>query len=246
MKIIFVLIIFNILSLVFAEEVLVTVHPDYPPVSYFDEKDKKIKGVAVDLVEAALKNMNVKYRLVNTGTWGRAQEEVKLGRVDMLLPPYKTSEREEWIYFQEKPILMDETAVFVAKGNEFKYQKFSDLVNRRGVAIINDSFGDEFDRFDRDKLKMKRLATTEQCFKFILKNRGDFVIAGLHAGKRVLKDLGLMDQVSILNERVIVTGMYAGISKKSKFFSEDKRKEFERQLKDLVEKNAQKEFEKKY
>ncbi len=198
--------------------VTVTGHPDYSPVSFHNKTTNSIDGIAASKLKDALIKMGVRYKFVFTGTWARAQEEVKLGRIDILLPPYRTDERESWLHFQKIPFMMDETAIFVPKNKLIKFDQLSDLLKFRGVAIINDSFGDEFDKFDKDKLKLKRLATTEQCFKFLLKDRADFLVAGLHAGNRVLQSMKQRDNFIILPKRVIVTGMYAGISKKSPFF----------------------------
>lgn len=201
--------------------ITVTGHPDYSPVTYQDKTRNSIEGIAVTRLKKAVEKMGYKLRSVYTGTWARAQEEVRIGRVDILLPPYKTDERLTWLDFQEKPFMMDETAVFVRKNKKIKFSELSDLLQYRGVAIINDSFGDDFDKFDRDRLKLKRLASTEQCFRFLLKDRADFLVAGYYAGNRVLDAMGEKKNFIVLSKRVIVTGMYAGISKKSEIFNKN-------------------------
>lgn len=224
-----------------------TAHPDYPPVSFVDKSTNELKGVAVDLLKEALIKMGKKPKSIRIGTWARAQEEVKLGRIDLLLPPYKTAEREEWLWFQQSPILSDETSVFVVKNSTLKFTKLSDLKSKRGVAIIHDSFGPLFDQFDKTDLKMSRLATTEQCFKFLLKNRADFVVAGHLAGMQVLKKLNLEQSIVALPNRVIVTGMYVGISKKSKNVNNQKFiEQLNKEIQNLIELGVHKELLKKY
>lgn len=201
--------------------ITITGHPDYNPVTYQDKNRNSIEGIAVERLRKAVEKMGYKLKSVYTGTWARAQEEVKIGRIDILLPPYKTDERMSWLEFQEKPFMMDETAIFVRKNRSIKFNELSDLLKYRGVAIINDSFGDEFDKFDREKLKLKRLASTEQCFRFLLKERADFLVAGLYAGNRVLESMREKENFIVLPKRVIITGMYAGISKKSETFKKN-------------------------
>lgn len=208
-------------NLVKEKVITVTGHPDYGPVTYQDKARNSIEGIAVTRLRKAVEKMGYKLKSVYTGSWARAQEEVRIGRVDILLPPYKTDERLTWLDFQEKPFMMDETAIFVRKNKKIKFSELNDLLQYRGVAIINDSFGDEFDKFDRDKLKLKRLASTEQCFRFLLKDRADFLVAGYYAGHRVLDAMGENKNFIVLPKRVIVTGMYAGISKKSQTFNKD-------------------------
>ena len=214
--------------------VTVTTHPTYEPVTFINKKNNKIEGAAVELTQIALSRMGYETKLVNTGSWARAQAQVKSGAIDILLPPYKTVERQDWMWFQTRPILDDETGIFVRKNSSLLTKdpkSIQQLIGSKGVAIINDSFGDEFDRLDKEKLKMDRLASTELCFRFVQNGRADFAIAGLYAGKKVLKDMGIEDQLTYLPLRAVITGMYIGISKASPLGKDDKfRQQLETQL----------------
>lgn len=192
----------------------VTGHPDYPPVIWAS-KDGKLKGVAVELLEKILKEAKIKVVFTNVDTWGRAQEEVKSGRFDILLPPYKTNERVALYNYSAETFMMDETVVFVRKGEEFKFEEFSDLLKYPGVAIINDSFGTKFDEFEKTNKNLTRLPTTEQCFRFVEKKRARYIIAGLNSGRATLTKLMLDDKYTVLPKRIIVTGLYAPVSLKS-------------------------------
>lgn len=193
----------------------ITGHPDYPPVIWFNKKTNQFQGVGVELIEIILKEVNIKPVFINVETWGRAQEEVKSGRIDMLLPPYKTNERLAFFNYAADAFLQDETVIFVKKGKEFKFDKLSDLLKYPGVAIINDSFGKEFDELDQKSKHITRLTTTEQCFRFVDIDRAHYVIAGLNSGLSVLMKSNWEDKYVYLPKRIIVTGLYAPISLKS-------------------------------
>ena len=77
-----------------SKTISVTGHPDYVPMIWASKDNKEIRGLVVELVEMAFAELGVTVKRFNSGTWGRAQEEVKVGRIDMLLPPYKTKDRE--------------------------------------------------------------------------------------------------------------------------------------------------------
>lgn len=196
-------------------EIKITGHPDYPPVIWQDDKTGKLTGIAVELVETILKEVNIKSIFLNSDTWGRAQEEVRAGRVDMLLPPYLTKERVEYYAYAKDPLLMDETVLFVQKGQKFKYRTFKDLEKLQGTAIISDSFGDLFDAYEKKHLMVHRLAKTTQCFEFLLSGRARYMVAGYYSGIAVAARMGIEDKVEILPKRVVVTGMYAPFSRKS-------------------------------
>jgi polar amino acid transport system substrate-binding protein len=196
----------------------ITGHPHYPPFVWHDEKDKAkatLTGIAIEILQMAFANINVKTEIIFIDTWGRAQEEVKLGHIDILVPPYKNDERIHFFNFSKNPIFMDETALFVKKGKKFKFNTLSDLKKYKGVAITNDSFGTEFDNYDKSDLHITRLNITEQCFKFLEIGRADYVVAGLFAGLTEIRKLKLGHSIFPYPKRVIKTGMYAPISLKS-------------------------------
>ena len=215
-----------------AKEVRITGHPDYPPIVW--KKDGQLVGSAVTIVKKALENIGYKVKLVPIDTWGRAQEEVRLGRVDILLPPYKTPERERVYAFPEKPFLMDSTALFYKEGNKVKFEEFKDLKAYSGVAIINDSFGEEFDKADEKYKLLKRLKKTEQCFQYLYKDRADYVVAGQNAASVVLNKIGLAHKIHVHEKLVVETGMFTAISKKSKYNTSEFKTKFFKEVEKLI------------
>jgi polar amino acid transport system substrate-binding protein len=218
---------------VHAKEVLITGHPDYPPVIW--QEDGELVGSSVTIVKKALINLGYTPKFISVGTWGRAQEEVKFGRIDILLPPYKTSSREEYYEFPKKPFLMDRTSVFTRKGFELKFNTFKDLKKYEGVAIINDSFGEEFDKAEKKYSLLRRLTKTEQCFQFLLKKRADYVVAGHNAAIAVTAKMGLSDKIEAKDKYIIETGMYTAISKKSKLNTKEFRESFFKEVEKLIQ-----------
>ncbi|WP_127718143.1 ABC transporter substrate-binding protein [Halobacteriovorax sp. HLS] len=240
MKLFSILLLIVACPLTLGAELTATGHPDYPPIAW--ESGGSLKGASVELVKAALKNLGHTVRFVPVGTWGRAQEEVKSGRIDILLPPYKTPKRELVYTFPERPFLMDKTAIFTKKGKVIKFNEFKDLKQFDGVAIVNDSFGDKFDKADNDHKILKRLSKTEQCLQFLLRGRADYLIAGQNAALAVISKLGLKDKFDIQEQLIIETGMYTAISKKSvyntKKFTESFFKEMDRLVSEKLHEKA--------
>lgn len=234
------------MSLPNAREIKITGHPDYAPVVWQDAKTGRLMGIAVELIETILKEVNIKVLLVSSDTWGRAQEEVRAGRIDMLLPPYRTPERENYYSYANEPILMDETVLFVPKGKAFKYKKLQDLEKLQGTAIIDDSFGLEFDKYEKTNLSVRRLAKTTQCFEFLLSGRAQYMVAGHYSGLAVASKINIEDKVEVLPHRVIVTGMYAPLSKKSAWNKPDLQKYIQQRVKFFNQNGKIEELRKKY
>jgi polar amino acid transport system substrate-binding protein len=143
-------------------------------------------------------------------------------------------------------MFMDETVIFVKKGREFNFRKLKDLKQYKGVAIINDSFGTEFDNFDSKELKILRLKTTEQCFNFLEASRADYIVAGIHSGMDVANKLKLKNKITILPKRVIITGMYAPISLKSKWSQPEVEKFLSAKFLEYQKNGTLKKLEEKY
>lgn len=226
--------------------ITITGHPDYAPIIWFNKSTNQFQGIAVDLIEKILKEADITPKFVNVETWARAQEEVKNGRIDMLLPPYKTPDRLAFYNYSANAFLMDSTVVFVKKGNEFKFDKITDLFKHSGVAIVNDSFGTEFDNLDKKTKHLIRLTSTEQCFRFVDKGRASYVVAGFHSGLMAMAQLNLTDSFTYLPNRIIVTGLYAPVSLKSPWNTPDFNNYLKTKFDEYNEKGTIKELEKKY
>lgn len=226
--------------------VSITGHPDYPPVIWHSKKDDKLKGVAVEATETFLKELDYKVKNRPIATWARSLKEVSEGNVDIILPPYLTKPREKQYLYPQTPFMMDETVLFIRKDSNLKFTKLSDLRAYKGAAIINDSFGDEFDQYNRKVLKIKRLTKTEQCFRFLLKGRTDYVVAGKSAGIAVMAQMGVDDKIQIHSRPVIQTGMYLGASLKSKKNINKIIEHFEKRTLQWKKEGKFKELEEKY
>ncbi|GEM_PF-3572673 len=232
MKLLFILITYVISISSFTSEVKVTAHPDYPPVTW--ESGGTLKGAAVKLTETALINLGYKPVFVPVGTWGRAQLETRLGRVDILLPPYKTPERESFFAYPDKPLLVDKTIILTKKGRVISYEKYEDLKKFEGIAILNDSFGDEFDQADKKHNILKRFSKTKQCLEFLLRGRADYLIAGENAVKAIISKLDLEGKFDIQEKAITESGMHAVISRESIYNTKKFRDRFFGEMKRLV------------
>ena len=226
--------------------ITVTGHPDYPPVVWQKKDSRELIGISVELLQKIFEEANIKVEVINTDTWGRAQVEVAKGNIDMLMPPYKNTEREKVYRYSKFPFLMDDTVVFVKKGKTFKFNSLNELIGKKGVAITHDSFGSSFDSFAEKKLSLHRLPKTEHCFKFLLKDRADYMVAGYTAGLAVAATMDILENIDVLHHRIIVTGMYLPISLASPWNIPEVHTFLEKRVQQLTSNGYVKKLEKKY
>lgn len=226
--------------------ITITGHPDYPPVMWVNKTTGKFQGVAIELLEKMLSEVDIKPLFINVETWARAQEQVKNGQIDLLLPPYKTDDRQKIFNFPADAFMQDETVIFVKKGKEFKFESFEDLLKYPGVAIINDSFGEEFDNFEKKQKHIRRLPTTEQSFRFVDKDRARYIVAGINSGNAAIAKLNWEGRYVYLPKRIIVTGLYLAGSKKSVWNFPEFNSYLNKKYKEYNRQGIVKDLEKKY
>jgi len=198
------------------KKIVLTGNSGYPPVSWRDRAHPgNITSVAGELVEMAMKDMGVPVENKFVGPWKRAQLAMRDGEVDAIHSAYINEERKTYMDYTAVPFMMDPTVIFVKKGHAFPFKRKEDLVGLQGASPIGESYGDEFDNFAKDKLKIDLVTSVDVAFKRLLADRSQYVVFGLYPGMAAAEANGLADQIEQLPTPVITAGMYVAFSKKS-------------------------------
>ena len=104
---------------------------------------------------------------------------------------------------------------FVAKGKEFPFTDKNDLIGKKGVTNVGESYGNEFDAFMKEKLDVARADGIDAAFKDLLDGKADYLIAGYYPGLAEAAKEGLKDKVVALNQALLSQEMFVAFSKKS-------------------------------
>jgi len=189
-------------------------HPEWEPI--MSQSGDKIVGVGPELVEKIFNQLGIKVNSNFTGAWDVVQAKARTGEVDVLAAAYKTDERETYMDYSVAYI-KDPIAVFINKKNKFSYAKWDDLINKKGVATIGDSYGQEFDDYIKNKLAVARVETTKQAFDMLAENQADYFLYALYSGNSEIKKQNYGDKIEALPEYVSTENFYITISKKSPY-----------------------------
>src|SRR5688572_5663243 len=119
-------------------------HPEWTPIMF--QSGSAIDGVGPALAQKILDDAGVNVSFPHTGTWDQVQAKARTGEVDMLVAAYKTTERETYMVYSDAYVT-DPIAVYVARGRTFPFNSFDDLIGKRGIAMVGDSYGQAFDDF---------------------------------------------------------------------------------------------------
>ena len=189
-------------------------HPEWPPIMF--RSGSAIDGAGAALVKKIFADLGVPIEINYTGTWDEVQGKARTGDVDVLVAAYKTTERLGYMVYSD-PYTTDPVAIYVARGKAFPFNTWDVLIGRKGIAMVGDSYGQEFDDFAAKSLTLTRVTTTQQAYDMIANGQGDYFLYSLYAGDDFLKKAGTAAQFESLPKFVDEEFFYITISKKSPY-----------------------------
>lgn len=189
-------------------------HPEWQPIMY--QNGDVIEGAGPDLVKQIFADEGVKVETPYTGAWDEVQAKAKSGEVDVLVAAYKTTEREGYMVYSD-PYTTDPIALFVKTGSKLAYTTWDDLVGKKGVATVGDSYGQAFDDFIKAKLSVERVGTSKEAFEAVMTGKAEYFLYSLYAGNKEIKAGALEGKVTSLPQYVTQESFYITISKQSPF-----------------------------
>lgn len=112
------------------------------PWAPFIQKDNANPGVSVEIITEAFKTQGhtVDFKIM---PWTRALNEVKSGKVDVLIATWFTSDRTAFLKYSE-PYLENSLKFIKRKGDGFEYNGLDSLSGKTVGVIRNYGYGDEF------------------------------------------------------------------------------------------------------
>jgi polar amino acid transport system substrate-binding protein len=159
------------------KQLIASGNPQYPPYLWRDPEDEgRLIGANADLLQLLAKELGIPIELRYVGPWARVQEEARGGRIDLIAGAFWTLPRTEYMDYFHPAFRETRSVLWVREGRRLNYQRWNDLIGRQGVTVINNSFGEEFDRYAKDKLKMSQVASLEQAIQMLQRARADYLI----------------------------------------------------------------------
>lgn len=190
-----------------------TGNAEYPPYLWRDPHNpQQLIGANADLIKHLGTLLGLQIDVVYGGPWSRAQEEVRSGRVDMLVGYFLTTERERTLDFVKPPFLFTSSMIWVRHNDAFPYQQWSDLIGRSGGTLVNNSYGQAFDDYAKAHLALEAVPTASQAFQKLMLKRNDFVIFEQFPGRALTKKLGIENAVEPLEPPISSEGLYLALS----------------------------------
>lgn len=152
-------------------------NPQYPPYLWRSaETDDRLLGANAEMLAWLSRELGMPIELRYVGPWGRVQEEMRAGRIDLIAGAFFTLPRAEYMDYFHPAFHVTRSIVLVRKGSPLEYRRWSDLEPLRGGTVTGNSFGEEFDRYAREKLKLTPVASLERALQMLERSRIDYLI----------------------------------------------------------------------
>lgn len=192
-------------------------NPEYPPLLWEDPvAPEQLTGAVTALLGEILESLGVKLEVQNLGSWARVQRLARIGELDMIAGAFITSERIQYMDYLLPPFTNLAASIWVPKDKVFEYRHWPDLQGKRGSTLINNSFGQGFDRYAEKNLQIVGVRTIEQSFEMAIAGRIDYVLYERLQGQVKLQRLGLADEFVALDVPVSTEGLFFTFSKNSR------------------------------
>ncbi|MGF1630485.1 MAG: substrate-binding periplasmic protein [Kiloniellaceae bacterium] len=168
---------------------------DFRPYSFFDEKEGRMRGILIDLMEVLGEACG--YAMTHEGfPWARAQHMVANDAADALCCPI-TEKRSEYVYFAPTIVTpLAEAHLFVTVDNPRAdalraVRSKEGLYDFTAVDFIGNSSGEHIWQYHPQRITVRNI---QQILKMLLAGRADFYYADPLVTWIQMGELGLLDR----------------------------------------------------
>ena len=194
-------------------ELTITGHPSYPPIGYQD--GTAIAGAGAAMLTEIGATLGVTVVPLYTGTWEEAQAATRDATADIIFGIYYNDERATYLDYVQPAFTTDPVVVLVRSGAGFAFAGQDDLIGKRGVTNIGESFGVDLDAFIAANLEVARVDGLEAAIDELLAGNADYLIYGLYPALAVATEMGVRDQLEVLSPTLLDADMFVAFSKQS-------------------------------
>lgn len=195
------------------ERLIVTGSPDAPPYLWRDPGNPAhLIGASADLMVQAGQELGIKVEVLYGGKRSQAQDEVKTGRMDMLLDAPLTVAGLSSLDYIHPPLMRNDYLVWTRKDSALAYETPADLSGHAGAISEKARTTEAFDTFALHQLTLKPEPGLTAAFQKLLLGQVEYVLAGRYAGMATAQTLGIADDVMAHPQPIDQPGLFLVIS----------------------------------
>ncbi|WP_420547617.1 substrate-binding periplasmic protein [Curvivirga sp.] len=195
------------------DEIIISGHPNYPPYQWRHEDE--IIGASIDIARKILDEQKIEVKTPYVGPWKRVLRSAEHGDIDMVVALKNTKERQQYLHFNDTPFYINPFVVWTKAGDEFTFNKWEDLIGKRGGKNLGDRYGDPFDAFLEENLSVTSVNSVASNYKLLATGRHNYYIHGLYPGRSFLAVNNLSHKFTALDKTINEGFVHNAFSKKS-------------------------------
>ncbi|MET3118225.1 polar amino acid transport system substrate-binding protein [Undibacterium sp. GrIS 1.8] len=165
------------------EKIIISADPAYPPLHWYD--GTTMHGASVAVAKRIFTDLGVPYEIRYLGPFNRVLAAAQSGTIDLVVTLKDIPERRTYLTFSN-PVMLNPVAAFVRTDKQINFTTWDDLVALRGGVARGNRFGEPFDSFIKNKLKIQEANDLETSFKMLAADRFDYVLTGFYPGRALL------------------------------------------------------------
>ena len=182
----------------------------YPPFYFFDENNQPA-GICIDIISQVAQSMNLSVQY-SSYPWKRMLKYGKEGKVDAVMPLFKTDKREQFLIFPETGVIDEANHFFTATSNAIKSSgEITELVNHKIGVIDNYSYGKIFDNTNFTNKTIVQYP--KQLIQLALNKRIELGIGNSQVLSYLAKKMDVANKIQFLNPPVTIDPLFIGFSK---------------------------------
>ncbi|MNH10425.1 Bacterial extracellular solute-binding protein, family 3 [compost metagenome] len=198
------------------ERLVATGSPDAPPYSWQDPKDPKhLIGANVDLLRKVAGELGLTVEVLNAGRRDQALEEVRSGRMDLLLDTPLQVEQLTALDYIHPPLQLNEYLVWTRHDADVEFNGPADLARYQGSLSERARLTPAFSAFAKAQLKLVPAQNLTQAFQKLVLGQVDYVLAGRYSGMAITQSLGMSNDLIARGLPVDRPGLYLAVSHNS-------------------------------
>lgn len=198
------------------ERLVVTGSPDAPPYLWQDPQDPKhLIGASADLMQQVAGELGLKVEVLYAGKRAQALDEVRSGRIDLLLDAPLTVNELAALDYVHPPLVRNDYLVWTRKDSPLVYSQASDLQGHSGALSQKARLTQDFELFAEQNLALVRTPNLTQALQKLLLGEVEYVLAGRYAGMAMAQTLGMADDLLAHGQAVDQPGLFLAVSHNS-------------------------------
>ncbi|KFE54824.1 substrate-binding periplasmic protein [Pseudomonas syringae] len=195
------------------ERLIVTGSPDAPPYLWRDPQDPKhLIGASADLIKQVAAESGVKVEVLYAGKRSQALDEVRTGRMDMLIDAPLSLAQLEALDYIHPPLIQNEIMVWTRQAQPLLLASVADLQGHKGAASERIRLTQEFESQVKTQLTVERLPNLTEAFQKLMLGEVDYVLASLYPGTAMVQTLGFAKDLLPRPMPVDRPGLYLALS----------------------------------